>query len=637
MIHYDVTRFTETDIYLFREGTHTKLYEKFGAHFMEREGTEGVYFAVWAPHAKRVSVVGDFNHYDPRTHSLKKREDGSGIWEGFIESISQGVTYKYHIRTPYDTELYKADPFAFATERPPNSASKVWCLEGYLWEDEAWMEQRAKSSLHQAPMNIYEVHLGSWRRHLDGSYLSYEEAAEALAEYLTEMNYTHVELMPITEYPFKGSWGYQVSGYFAPTARFGTPQECMALVDRLHAAGIGVIMDWVPSHFVTDGHGLIAFDGTALYEYEDPRKGYHPEWKSAVFDYGKGEVRSFLISSAHFWLDYYHIDGIRVDAVASMLYLDYARKEGEWVPNIHGGNENLEAIEFLRMLNASCYADFPGIAMIAEESTAFPGVTRPVDAGGLGFGFKWNMGWMHDTLKYFKTDPLFRKYHHNRITFSMWYAYDENFILPLSHDEVVHMKGSLLNKMPGDTNQKFANLRALFGYMISHPGKKLLFMGGEIGQWKEWDYEDQLEWYLLENPLHAGLQSMLATLDRLYREHPALYAWDEKREGFEWINERDAERSVLSYLRRGPGEEILVVCNFADARHEGYLLPLPETSEWEPLFSTQDPQWQGWEAPPSETLQSRPEACCGREHSLRLDLPALGVLYFRRASTGEDR
>ncbi len=635
MIRYDLSRFSETDVYLFREGTHTRLYEKFGAHFMEHNGTKGVYFAVWAPHARSVSVVGDFNAYDPRIHPLKKRDDGSGIWEGFIEKIPEGVTYKYHIRTPYDTELLKADPFAFAAEKPPASASRVWELEGYLWADDAWMERRARTSVHENPMNIYEVHLGSWRRHIDGSYLSYEEAAEALAEYLTRLNYTHVELLPVTEYPFKGSWGYQVSGYFAPTARFGTPQEFMAFVDRMHAAGIGVIMDWVPSHFVTDGHGLIAFDGTALYEYEDPRKGYHPEWKSAVFDYGKGEVRSFLTSSAHFWLDRYHIDGIRVDAVASMLYLNYARKEGEWVPNIHGGNENLEAIEFLRHLNVSCYGRFPGITMIAEESTAFPGVTRPVDAGGLGFGFKWNMGWMHDTLKYFKTDPLFRQYHHNQITFSMWYAYDENFILPLSHDEVVHMKGSLLNKMPGDVNQKFANLRALFAYMIAHPGKKLLFMGGEIGQWKEWDYEDQLEWYLLENPLHSGLQSMLATLDRLYREHNALFAWDERREGFEWVNERDAQRSVLSFLRRSDTEEILVVCNFADCRYERYLLPLAEAGEWRLLFNSQSGRYQGWEDLPEQTFRTEAEPCCGREHSLALDLPALGVLYLQRLrSTG---
>jgi len=636
MIRYGLSRFSETDIYLFREGTHTRLYEKFGAHFMEHEGTKGVYFAVWAPHARSVSVVGDFNAYDPRRHPLKMRDDGSGIWEGFIESIPEGVTYKYHIRTPYDTELLKADPFAFATEKPPASASRIWELEGYLWADDAWMQTRARTSVHEKPMNIYEVHLGSWRRHIDGSYLSYEEAAEALAEYLTRMGYTHVELLPVTEYPFKGSWGYQVSGYFAPTARFGTPQEFMAFVDRMHAAGIGVIMDWVPSHFVTDGHGLIAFDGTALYEYEDPRKGYHPEWKSAVFDYGKGEVRSFLTSSAHFWLDRYHIDGIRVDAVASMLYLDYARKEGEWVPNIHGGNENLEAIEFLRHLNTSCYGRFPGITMIAEESTAFPGVTRPVDAGGLGFGFKWNMGWMHDTLKYFKTDPLFRQYRHNQITFSMWYAYDENFILPLSHDEVVHMKGSLLNKMPGDVNQKFANLRALFAYMIAHPGKKLLFMGGEIGQWKEWDYEDQLEWYLLENPLHSGLQSMLSELYRLYREHRALYAWDERREGFEWVNERDAQRSVLSFLRRSDTEEILVVCNFADCRYERYQLPLAEAGEWRLLFNSQSGRYQGWEDLPDATLRSRNEPCCGREHSLALDLPALGILYLQRIPSTND-
>ncbi len=627
MIYHDVSRLSEQDIYLFKEGTHYRLYEKLGAHLMERDGEKGVYFAVWAPHAKNVSVVGDWNSYDPKTHPLKKRADGSGIWEGFTPDARIGQTYKYHIHTPYDTHLLKADPFAIYAETPPKSASRVWHLN-FTWHDEAWMRARAQRNIHQEPMNIYEVHLGSWRRHADGSYLSYTEAAETLAAYVTKMGYTHVELLPITEYPFKGSWGYQVSGYFAPTARYGSPQEFMHFVEVMHAHGIGVILDWVPSHFVTDGHGLIAFDGTPLYEYADPRKGYHPEWKSAVFDYGKNEVRAFLISSAHFWFDRYHIDGIRVDAVASMLYLDYARKPGEWVPNIYGGNENLEAITFLRQLNESCYAAFDGITMIAEESTAFPGVTKPVYAGGLGFGYKWNMGWMHDTLKYFKTDPLFRKYHHNQITFSMWYAYDENFILPLSHDEVVHMKGSLINKMPGTIEQKFANLRALYGYMIAHPGKKLLFMGGEFAQFKEWDFDGELEWYLLDKSLHRGLHAMLSTLYRIYRENPALFRWDEKREGFRWLNEKDSDRSVLVFARIFEEQTITVVCNFADCRYENYRFPVLEPGIYEEIFNSQDPDFGGWDKEAKRLLQSQKEPCCGFEHSVVSNIPALGVLYF---------
>ncbi len=627
MIKHDISRFSDFDIYLFKEGTHTRLYEKFGAHPMVHENQEGVYFAVWAPHAKYVSVVGDFNGYDAMMHPLKKRED-SGIWEGFTSDAKIGQTYKYHIITPYDTVLLKADPYAFYAERPPKSASRIWSLKGYGWRDEEWMKKRATTNIHQSPMNIYELHLGSWRRHSDGSYLRYTEAARELAEYVKKLGYTHIELLPVTEYPFKGSWGYQVSGYFAPTARYGTPQEFMEFVDIMHQNGIGVILDWVPSHFVTDGHGLIAFDGTALYEYEDPRKGFHPEWKSAVFDYGKNEVRAFLISSAHFWMDRYHIDGIRVDAVASMLYLDYGRKEGEWVPNIYGGNENLEAISFLKQLNESCYGSFEGITMIAEESTAFPKVTRPVYEGGLGFGYKWNMGWMHDTLAYFKTDPLFRKYHHNQITFSMWYAYDENFILPLSHDEVVHMKGSLINKMPGDKNQKFANLRALYGYMIAHPGKKLLFMGGEIAQYKEWDFDSQLEWHLLQDPYHKGIHLMLRDLYSIYKNHEALFRLDEKREGFSWLNEKDWERSVLSFARFGQKETLVAICNFADTIYENYRLPVPKSGTYRQIFNSQHPKYMGWDKGEEVVAQSKNIPCCGYDQSIVLDLPALSVSYL---------
>ena len=628
MTYYDITRFGELDIYLFKEGTHTRLYEKFGAHPMERKGQKGYYFALWAPHAKAVSVVGDWNGYDPHANPLKKGE--AGIWEGFIPNLVKGQTYKYHIITPYDTTLLKADPYAFYAENPPKSASRLWDLGGYAWRDRQWMRKRPSINATDRPINIYEVHLGSWRKKEDGSYLSYKEAARELVQYLTKMHYTHIELMPIMEHPFKGSWGYQITGYFAPTARYGTPQEFMEFVDTMHSAGIGVILDWVPSHFVTDGHGLVAFDGTALYEYEDPRKGYHPEWKSAIFDYGKGEVRSFLLSSAHYWLDRYHVDGIRVDAVASMLYLDYARKEGEWVPNIHGGNENLEAIAFLQELNKSCYRDFEGIMMVAEESTAFPGVTAPVDKGGLGFGYKWNMGWMHDTLKYFKTDPLFRKYHHNQITFSMWYNYDENFILPLSHDEVVHMKGSLINKMPGDVNQKFANLRALLAYMIAHPDKKLLFMGGEFGQWKEWNYKDQLEWYLLDYPLHKGLQKMVATLNRLYKEEPALHELEMERDGFEWLNEKDWEREVLVFARKGKKERIVAVCNFADTIYPDYRIPLAEDGIYEEIFNSQAKEFEGWDENPKRIVEAEEKPCCAHPYSTSIDLPALGVLFLKK-------
>ena len=476
-IRYDVTRFSEFDIYLFMEGTHCNLYEKFGAHIMEIDNKEGVYFAVWAPYARYISIVADFNLYNSYTHPLKKREDKSGIWEGFIEGKLKGKTYKYFIEAPNGEKLYKADPFGFFYEKPPKSASIIWDLN-YEWEKSGHSKKSINTS--DKPVNIYEVHMGSWRKKENGSYLGYKEAAKELSKYLKELNFTHIELMPITEHPFKGSWGYQTTGYFAPTARYGTPQEFMEFVEIMHRAGIGVILDWVPSHFAVDGHGLINFDGTSLYENQDFRLGYHPDWKSHIFDYKKPQVRAFLISSAHFWFEKYRIDGIRVDAVASMLYLDYGRKNAEWLPNIYGGNENLDAIEFLKKLNQSVHKDFEDIFMIAEESTAFSGVTKPVKEGGLGFDFKWNMGWMHDTLKYLKEDSYFRKYHHDVITFSFWYAFNERFLLPLSHDEVVHMKGSLINKMSGEYDEKFANLRVLLSYMIAYPGKKLLFMGESL-------------------------------------------------------------------------------------------------------------------------------------------------------------
>ncbi len=637
-IHYDFSLFTEYDIYLFKRGEHTKLYEKLGAHIGKRKGRSGVFFAVWAPNAKYVSVEGDFNSYDVFKHPLKPREDESGIWEGFIDDIPEGITYKYYIESKVSGIVHhKADPYAFYAEKPSKSASRVWSLDKHKWQDARWMKERHKKNAHNAPLSIYEVHLGSWRRKVEEENrpLTYVEAATELAKYLTQMHYTHVELMPVTEYPFEGSWGYQVTGYFAPTARYGTPEEFMLFVDTMHRHGIGVILDWVPSHFVTDGHGLINFDGTALYEHEDPRLGYHPEWGSAIFNYGRNEVRAFLISSAMFWLEKYHIDGIRVDAVASMLYLNYARKEGEWFPNRYGGNENLEAIAFLRQLNTAVYGEFPDIVMAAEESTAWPMVTRPVDVGGLGFGFKWNMGWMHDSLKYFKTDPVYRQFHQSQLTFSIWYAFDEQFILPLSHDEVVHMKGSLINKMAGDYNQKFANLRALFTYMMAHPGKKLLFMGGEFAQFAEWNYKQSLDWHLLEYPHHQGIQKLVADLNAIYRKEPALYLYDEKHQGFEWIDYADAGHNVIAFLRKSDKEEetILVVCNFSDTVLDAYRIGVPYGEEWQEIFNSQYSIYEGWDItnPYPKTVENIPMH--GRERSISLRLPPLGVVYMKQVKS----
>lgn len=634
-IYHDFTLFTEYDIYLFKRGEHVKLYEKMGAHLVEREGKEGVFFAVWAPNAAFVSVEGDFNDYDTKSHPLKLREDESGIWEGFIEGVEEGVTYKYYIESKIDGIVHhKADPYAFYTEKPPRSASRIRALDKHTWKDEAWMAERHTKNAHNAPISTYEVHLGSWRRKVeeDNRPLTYAEAAQELAEYLVQMHYTHVELMPITEYPFEGSWGYQVTGYFAPTARYGTPEEFMAFVDTMHAHGIGVILDWVPSHFVTDGHGLINFDGTALYEHEDPRLGFHPEWGSAIFNYGRNEVRAFLISSAMFWLEKYHIDGIRVDAVASMLYLNYAREDGEWLPNKYGGNENLEAIAFIRQLNSSVYGAFPDITMIAEESTSWPMVTRPVDVGGLGFGFKWNMGWMHDSLKYFKTDPVYRQYHHDQLTFSIWYAFDEQFVLPLSHDEVVHMKGSLINKMAGDTNQKFANLRALYAYMMAHPGKKLLFMGGEFAQWAEWNYKQSLDWHLLAFDNHKGIQKLVADLNQLYRNQPALYLYDDKHRGFAWIDYHDVHHNVIVFMRKGESDQdtIIVVCNFSDAIYDDYRIGVPYSKVWSEIFNSQQREYAGWDITNPYPKKVEPIEMHNFEQSISLRLPPLGVIYLKQ-------
>jgi len=633
----EVSLFTDHDIYLFKEGSHFNLYEKLGAHMLNPVGTEGVYFAVWAPNAEAVSVVGDFNGWEKGSHPLKAREDRSGIWEGFVPRLPKGTRYKFHIRSRYHGyEVDKGDPFAFFWECPPGTASRVWDL-AYEWKDRAWMETRKGANGLDAPMSIYEVHLGSWRRvpEEDNRFLSYREVAPLLAEYVKEMGFTHVEFLPVMEHPFYGSWGYQTVGYFAPTARYGTPQDFMYLVDTLHQNGIGVILDWVPSHFPDDGHGLSYFDGTYLFEHADPKKGFHPEWKSYVFNHGRNEVRAFLISSALFWLDQYHIDGLRVDAVASMLYLDYARKEGEWIPNIYGGRENLEAISFIKRLNEAVYGAYPDVQTIAEESTAWPMVSRPTFVGGLGFGMKWNMGWMHDTLEYFSKDPIHRKYHHHHLTFSIWYAFYENFVLPLSHDEVVYGKGSLIGKMPGDDWQKAANLRLLLGYMYGHPGKKLLFMGGEFGQWQEWFHEESLHWHLLQYPFHQGLQKWVKDLNRLYREESSLHTLDFEREGFEWIDFHDADTGVVSFLRKGRPEAIavLVVCNLTPVPRHGYRIGVPVGGRWRELLNSDAELYGGSGQGNFGGVGAEPIPTHGRPFSLSLTLPPLGILFLKPDDT----
>lgn len=615
---------TDYDVYLFLEGTHTKLYEKLGSHLVEVSGKRGVYFAVWAPSARYVSVIGDWNGWDRGRNPMRKREDPSGIWEVFVPEVGKGSLYKYFISSE-NFEGDKGDPFAFFWETPPGTASIVWNLE-YLWKDEEWRKDRSYKNSLNAPWSIYEVHAGSWRKGL-----SYVELAHELAEYVKEIGFTHVELLPITEHPFYGSWGYQSVGYFAPTSRYGTPQDFMYLVDYLHRNRIGVILDWVPSHFPTDHHGLAYFDGTHLYEYEDWRKGWHPDWNSFIFDYGKPQVRSFLLSSARFWLEKYHVDALRLDAVSSMLYLDYSRKEGEWVPNRYGGRENLEAIEFLRRLNESVYRDFPDVQTIAEESTAWPMVTRPTYIGGLGFGMKWNMGWMNDTLFYFSKDPIYRKYHHSVLTFSLWYAFSENFILPLSHDEVVHGKGSLINKMPGDYWQKFANLRALLAYMWAHPGKKLLFMGGEFAQWEEWNHEKSLDWALLNFDSHRGVQRLVKDLNRVMKENPALYELDFSPEGFEWIDFSDWEKSVVSFLRKSKEGKnvVLVVANFTPVPRYDYRIGVPKGGFWEEIINTDAKEYWGSGMGNLGGKEAEKIPFHGRGYSLSLTLPPLSVLYLR--------
>jgi len=637
-VNYEVTRLTDDDLYLFNEGSHYRLYDKLGAHPMNMDGVEGTYFAVWAPNARQVFVIGEFNGWDRSSHPLRSRGQ-SGIWEGFISNVGKGTIYKYYLLSRYrGYQVEKADPLALYSEIPPRTASIVWELD-YAWGDQAWTEKRCERNALDAPISIYEVHLGSWRRVPEEGNrpLTYRELAPRLAEYVQQMGFTHVEFLPVMEHPFYGSWGYQTAGYFAPTSRYGTPQDFMYLIDYLHQHNIGVILDWVPSHFPNDEHGLGYFDGTHLYEHDDPRQGLHPDWNSFIFNYGRNEVRSFLFSSALFWLNKYHVDGLRVDAVASMLYLDYGRKEGEWLPNRYGGRENLEAIAFLRRFNQAVYEENPNAQTIAEESTAWPMVSRPTYLGGLGFGLKWDMGWMHDTLEYMAKAPVYRKYHHNNLTFRLVYAFFENFILPLSHDEIVYGKGSLLDKMPGDDWQKFANLRLLLGYMYAQPGKKLLFMGGEFGQWREWVHDESLEWHLVQYPPHSGLQRWVSDLNRFYRSQPALYQLDFEQAGFEWIDCNDVEHSVISLVRRArsTNDIVLAVCNFTPVTHFNYRVGVPQSGFWSELLNSDAKEYGGSGQGNLGGVEAAPIPLHGRPYSLTINLPPLAAVFFKRKGRGK--
>jgi 1,4-alpha-glucan branching enzyme len=631
-VRHDITMLSDDDLFLFNEGSHLKLYEKLGAHLVTVDGVEGTYFAVWAPNARQVCVTGEFNAWAKSSHPLRPKAQ-SGIWEGFIPNIGKGALYKYYIVSRYGGyRVEKADPFGFYTEIPPKTASIAWDLD-YTWGDQEWMGRRRTNNALNAPISVYEVHLGSWRRVPEEGNrpLTYREVAPKLAEYVGQMGFTHVEFLPVMEHPFYGSWGYQITGYFAPTSRYGTPQDFMYLVDHLHQNDIGVILDWVPSHFPNDEHGLGYFDGTHLYEHGDPRQGIHPDWNTFVFNYGRHEVRSFLLSNSMFWLDKYHVDGLRVDAVASMLYLDYGRKEGEWISNQYGGRENLEAIAFLRRFNEEVYSEKAGVQTIAEESTAWPMVSRPTYIGGLGFGLKWDMGWMHDTLEYMTKDPIHRKYHHNNLTFRLIYAFYENFILPLSHDEVVYGKGSLLRKMPGDGWQKFANLRLLLGYMYAQPGKKLLFMGAEFGQWREWVHEDSLEWHLLDYPPHSGLKRWVEDLNRFYRDQPALHELDFDSAGFEWIDCNDVEHSTISLIRKAhtTGDVILAVCNFTPMPLLNYRVGVPRPGFWRELLNSDAQEYGGSGQGNLGGVEAAPIPLHGRPCSLTITLPPLAIVFFK--------
>ena len=624
--------FTDFDINLFKAGKHYRLYEKFGSHIITLNGEEGTYFAVWAPSAKMVSVVGDFNFWLEGDHQLNVRWDGSGIWEGFIPGVGKGNIYKYKIQSSNNGILTeKADPFARRCEHPPKTASVVW-EDSYAWKDTKWMKNRKKNNALDAPFSVYEVHLGSWKKQVEQNrFLSYVELADELVDYVAEMNFTHVEFMPIMEYPYDPSWGYQLVGYFAPTSRFGYPEEFKYLVDKFHEKGIGVLLDWVPSHFPSDEHGLGFFDGSHLYEHPDQRKGYHQDWKSLIFNYGRNEIKAFLISNAIFWLDQFHADGLRVDAVASMLFLDYSREEGQWEPNMFGGREYLEAIDFIKEMNTEVYASFPDVQTIAEESTSFPKVSRPIYDGGLGFGMKWMMGWMHDTLEYFAKEPIYRKHHQNDLTFSLNYAFTENFMLPLSHDEVVYGKKALVDKMPGDEWQRFANLRLLYSFMYTHTGTKLLFQGGEFGQTSEWNFQTSLDWHLLQYDVHKVAQTLVKDLNKLYKKEPALYQKQFSHEGFEWIDHGDHQNSVMTYIRKGKNEKdnVIVVLNLTPIPRENYRIGIPKAGTLEEIFNSDAKKYFGSGSFKNKNLTSEVREWNGREHSLELDLPPLAMMAFK--------
>ncbi len=623
----------ELDVHLLAEGSHRNAYEKLGAHPRVIDGVSGTGFAVWAPNARRVSVVGDFNDWDGRRHPMRLRHS-CGVWEIFMPGTGAGTRYKYEI-VGSDGALMplKADPCAFYAEQPPRTASVVHGLPERDWGDDDWMARRAAAQSRDAPISIYEVHLGSWRRVAsDGlRYLSYRELADQLVPYVKDLGFTHIELLPVSEFPFDGSWGYQPVGLYAPTSRFGEPEEFQVLIERCHAEGIGVLLDWVPGHFPTDPHGLGYFDGSHLYEHADPRQGFHMDWNTLIYNYGRSEVSSFLVNNALYWMDRFHLDGIRVDAVASMLYLDYSRKPGQWVPNRYGGRENLEAIDFLKRMNTEVYGGYPGAVTVAEESTAWPGVSRPVDAGGLGFGFKWNMGWMNDTLRYISKEPVHRRFHHHDLTFGLLYGFSENFVLPISHDEVVHGKGSMIAKMPGDDWQKFANLRAYYGFMWTHPGKKLLFMGCEIAQWREWDHNSGLDWHLLQDPRNAGVQALIRDLNRVYRDNPALHRLDCEAAGFEWIDSQDEANSVLAYLRKSDGDDppVVIVCNFTPVPRHNYRVGVPEGGDWVELINTDATDYGGSGIGNLGAIAAADSGCHGRPYSLELSLPPLSTLILQ--------
>ncbi|KAB8152954.1 1,4-alpha-glucan branching protein GlgB [Kordia sp. TARA_039_SRF] len=627
--------FSDFDINLFKAGKHYKLYEKFGSHMITVDGVAGTYFAVWAPSAKTVSVIGDFNYWIEGEHQLNVRWDASGIWEGFIPNVGKGSIYKYKIQSHHgDIKTEKADPYARRCEHPPKTASIVWNAD-HDWKDTDWMAKRKKHNALDAPFSVYEVHLGSWKKKMEENrFLSYTEMADELVDYVKEMNFTHVELMPVMEYPYDPSWGYQLTGYFAPTSRFGYPEEFKLLVDKLHQNDIGIILDWVPSHFPEDAHGLGFFDGTHLYEHPDRRKGYHPDWKSLIFNYGRNEVKSFLISNAIFWLEQYHADGLRVDAVASMLFLDYSRNDGEWEPNQFGGRENLEAIAFMREMNEAVYQMFPDVQTIAEESTSFPMVSRPASIGGLGFGMKWMMGWMHDTLQYFAKEPIYRKHHQNDLTFSMTYAFTENFMLPLSHDEVVYGKHSILGRMPGDEWQRFANLRLLYSYMFTHPGANLLFQGAEFGQSGEWNFQQSLDWHLLQYDVHKGVQTLIKDLNTLYKSEPALHEKQFTAEGFEWIDYNDAENSVLVYIRKGkkPENDVIIACNMTPIPREDYRVGLPKKGILNEIFNSDLKQYAGTGDFSNKTIKTEKKDWQFRNHSAKITIPPLGMVAFKYQS-----